>query len=68
VAREFGVTREEVWQCVSIVRRLPAGAIKLVERAGDPIPDRRFSLRALLKVAAIPGTREKRAALRAMAS
>jgi hypothetical protein len=51
VAREYGVTREEVWQYVSIVRRLPANVLGVVERAGDPMPDRRYSLRQLLKVA-----------------
>ncbi len=48
VARWYGVTREEVWQYVSIVRRLPPDVIAEVESAGDPMPDRRFSLRRLL--------------------
>lgn len=52
VAREFGVSREEVWQYVSIVRRLPPGVIAVVERTGDPMPDRRYSLRKLLSMCA----------------
>lgn len=36
---------------MSVLRRLPARALKAVERVGDPMPNRRFSLRALLKVA-----------------
>lgn len=52
MAREYGVTREEVWQYVSIVRRLPADVLEVVDRAGDPMPDRRFSLRTLLAMSA----------------
>lgn len=55
VAREYGVTREEVWQYVALVRRMPAAALAAVERVGDPMPDRRYSLRALPRLARFGG-------------
>lgn len=64
VAREFGVTREEVWQYVSLVHRLPPDVIARVAQVGDPMPDRRFSLRALLKGFPLPHALAKRVARR----
>jgi hypothetical protein len=51
VAREFGVTREEVCQYVTLVRRLPADLVNWVEREERPEVLRTYSYRKLLALA-----------------
>lgn len=51
VAKRFGVSREEVCHYVTVVRRLPAELVAMVDAEQDPLRQRQFSLRALLGVA-----------------
>jgi len=51
VARQFGVTRQEVCQYVTVFRRLPGAVIAQVEAERDPMVLRRLSLQRLLLVA-----------------
>lgn len=51
VAHRFGVSREEVCHYVTLVKRLPADLVAVVEAEQDPLRQRQFSLRALLGVA-----------------
>jgi len=55
VAKQCGVTREEVCHYVTLVRRLPQEVISAVEGERDPRRLRAFSLRRLLKIARMPG-------------
>jgi hypothetical protein len=55
VAKRFGVSREEVCHYVTLVTRLPADLVAVVEAEREPLRLRRFSLRALLRVARLKG-------------
>lgn len=55
VAERFGVSREEVCHYVTVVTRLPADLVAVVEAEREPLRLRRFSLRALLRVARVKG-------------
>ncbi len=62
VAKKFGVTREEVCHYVTLVKRLPADLVAVVEGETDLLRCRRLSLRALLRVARLDGAERQRAA------
>jgi hypothetical protein len=64
VGREFGVSRIEVCHYVTLVKRLPPDIVTFVEQLGDPMQDRRYTLRALLKIARLPTANEKRGAFK----
>ncbi len=51
VAREFGVTRQEVCQYVTLLRRLPGGLVPAVENEKRPEVLRKLSYRKLLAIA-----------------
>lgn len=68
VAQEFGVTREEVCQYVTVVRRLPPELVTIVERHGNPMPDGRYSLRALLRAARLSSYADKTRAFKAISA
>ena len=55
VAVRFGVSREEVCHYVTLVKRLPADLVAVVEAEKEPLRLRKFSLRALLRVARLNG-------------
>ncbi len=55
VAHRFGVSREEVCHYVTVVKRLSADLVAVVEAEQDPLRQRQFSLRALLRVARLNG-------------
>jgi hypothetical protein len=63
VARQFGVTREEVCHYVTLVKRLPVDVVTLVETEEDPSRVRRLNLRALLRIARLDTTEKKRDAM-----
>ena len=50
-AAHFGVTREEVCQYVTILRRLPVAIVGAVRRENAPKRLRQMSLRKLLRLA-----------------
>ncbi len=66
VARRFGVTREEVCRYVTVLKRLPAELVAAVEGEPDPHRQRRFTLRALLRVARLKGPRRQHEAFAAL--
>jgi hypothetical protein len=51
VAQEFGVTRQEVCQCLTLLRRLPDDLVKSIEVETRPEVLRRMSYRRLLEMA-----------------
>lgn len=51
VAEEFGVSREEVCQYLTLLRRLPAGLVSAVEKEKRPEVLRKLSYRKLLAIA-----------------
>ncbi len=51
VAQEFGVTREEVCQYLTLLRRLPADLVCAVEKEKRPEVLRKLSYRKLLAIA-----------------
>jgi ParB-like chromosome segregation protein Spo0J len=51
VALEFGVTREEVCQYLTLLRRLPPDLVSAVEKEQQPAVLRRLSYRKLLAIA-----------------
>jgi hypothetical protein len=66
VGKEFlalGVSREEVCHYVTVVTRLPVDLVEMVEAELDPVRVRRFNLRALLRIARLDSTVEKRTAM-----
>ena len=62
VAARFGVTRAEVCQYVTILRRLPPHLVYVVENEQDPLRLCRMSLRRLLAIARLPSKRSRAAA------
>ena len=64
VAKKFAVTREEVCHYVTVVKRLPADMVMAVEGEQDPHQQRRFSLRALLRIARLGNLERQRTAFR----
>jgi hypothetical protein len=67
VAKRFGVSREEVCHYVTLVKRLPAALVAVVEAERDPLRVRRFNLRALLRIARLGDSRQQRASFRTLA-
>jgi ParB-like chromosome segregation protein Spo0J len=51
VAQDFGVTREEVCQYLTLLRRLPPDLVSAVEKEQQPAVLRRLSYRKLLAIA-----------------
>jgi hypothetical protein len=66
VACSFGVTREEVCQYMTLLKRLPADIRKRVESEGEPIHRPSFSLRRLLEIARLHSDSAKRSAFPAI--
>jgi hypothetical protein len=66
VGRRLGVTRGEVCQSVTLVRRLPAQAVAAVEAERDAECLRLLSLRRLLAISRMPHAGEQRRALVAL--
>ncbi len=66
VAKRFGVTREEVCHYVTLVKRLPADLVQVVENERDPGRVRRRNLRALLRIARIESRGLQRRAFAAL--
>lgn len=64
VAKKFSVTRQEVCHYITVVKRLPADVVALVEKERDPLRVRRFNLRALLRIARLGNSRLQRTAVR----
>ena len=62
VAKRFGVTREEVCHYVTLVRRLPADLVAVVEAEQSQQVGRRLSLRVLLGIARLDDVGRQRAA------
>lgn len=54
IAAQFGVTRQEVCQYLTLVKRLPVDVIRRIERESVPRRLRRLSLRRLLTIARVP--------------
>jgi hypothetical protein len=59
VARQCGVTREEVCHYVTLVQRLPQEIVSSVEAERDPKRLRMLSLRRLLMIARLPSVEEQ---------
>jgi hypothetical protein len=60
VARSFNVSREEVCQYMTVLRRLPDDVRAAVEDEHDPARVMRFSLRQLLRIARLFSNHAKR--------
>jgi hypothetical protein len=60
VAKQFGVTRQEVCHYVTLVKRLPEDLVELVAAERDSVRARRFNLRVLLRIVRLATTEEKR--------
>ena len=65
-AKRFGVTREEVCQYVTLVKRLPPDVVATVENERDPSHIRGLSLRALLGIARLDDPKQQWAAFAAL--